>query len=118
MDNKLKANLGTIKTQIKISTKTNTAKKDDKTYEDDDDFDDDNTYDDTMQDENIVDNKIEYRRRLLEIPTEMLPCASKLSYEASYSPPTQDEVKYYKTSGCTKCLVSSVLLAFTIVRCL
>ncbi|CAH1636754.1 unnamed protein product [Spodoptera littoralis] len=58
-------------------------------------------YDDAMQDQETDndDVKIEYKRKLLEIPTEMLPCPNRLIYEASFSPPTQDEVKYYKTSS-------------------
>lgn len=66
-------------------------------YDDDDDVDD--KYDETMQDqENDAENKVEYRKRLIDIPIEVLPCPDRLIYEASFSPPTQDEVKYYKTS--------------------
>ncbi|XP_041981447.1 connectin-like [Aricia agestis] len=109
MDNKLKTNLGEIKTQIKV-----TKVKSDKVYDDDDEFEED--YDDTMHDQETG-NKIEFRRKLLEIPTGMLPCASKLSYEASYSPPTQDEVKYYKTSGGTR-VVSTALFLIAILNSL
>lgn len=70
--------------------------KTDRSY-DDDDFEE---YDDTLQDqETDLDSKIEYRKKLIDIPKDLLPCASKLVSESSYSPPTQDEVKYYKTSG-------------------
>ncbi|KAG6463774.1 hypothetical protein O3G_MSEX014061 [Manduca sexta] len=72
----------------------------DNDYEDDDVVEE-KQYEDTMQDqENDADeSKVEYRRRLLEIPAEMLPCPNRLVYEATYSPPTQDEVKYYKASS-------------------
>ncbi|CAG4959552.1 unnamed protein product [Parnassius apollo] len=64
-------------------------------------IEDDPVYEDTLQDQEteIPSNKIEYRRKLLQIPAEMLPCPSKYSFEASFSPPTQDEVKYYKSSS-------------------
>ncbi|XP_072930622.1 uncharacterized protein [Epargyreus clarus] len=121
MDTKLKSYLGNVKVQ-KIndaSLKTGVFRKDDKNYDEaDDDVDDDNTYDDTMQDqENDLDgSKVEYKRKLLEIPAEMLPCPSKLSYEASYSPPTQDEVKYYKASSSKTCIPNIVrLLAFLVL---
>ncbi|CAG9583389.1 unnamed protein product [Danaus chrysippus] len=114
MDTKLKANLGNIKVQkSETSLRVNNgAYKIEKTDDDDDDFDEDHVYEDAMQDqENGLDSlKIEYRRKLMEIPVDMLPCASKLSYEASYSPPTQDEVKYYKTSGCEKRFLSIFIL--------
>lgn len=99
MDTKLKTNLGNVKIQ-NADTKMN-KQPFDKIDEEDDNFDDDAAYDDTMQDQdNGLDiSKKDYRRKLMDIPVDMLPCANKLSYEASYSPPTQDEVKYYKTSG-------------------
>ncbi|KAL0829375.1 hypothetical protein ABMA28_004152 [Loxostege sticticalis] len=91
---------------IKVVTKTEPPQKISpvmfkNNYDDnDEDFDEDRNYDDTMQDQvTELESKIEYRRKLMEIPTEMLPCPNRLSYEASYSPPTQDEVKYYKTSS-------------------
>lgn len=99
MDSKLK-NIG-IKvektTDLKEQPVYKTEKFDD---ENEEEFDDDKIYDETMQDQdaNPDDNKVEYRRKLSDIPTEMLPCPKKLSYEESFSPPTQDEVKYYKTS--------------------
>ncbi|XP_034832788.1 connectin-like [Maniola hyperantus] len=125
MDIKLKANLGTIKTSksdtnLKIIPVVN--KKEDKIDEEEEFFDEDVNYDDAMQDqENGLDvSKIEYRRKLMEIPVDMLPCASKLGFEASYSPPTQDEVKYYKTSGSGKCLVStlSLIALYTLAKIL
>lgn len=76
--------------------------------ENDDEFDDDKNYDDAMQDQETDsgESKIEYRRKLLEIPMNMLPCPNRLSYEASYSPPTQDEVKYYYKTSSSNGLVS------------
>ncbi|CAK1582558.1 unnamed protein product [Parnassius mnemosyne] len=73
-----------------------------KMYEDGEgNIEDDPVYEDTLQDQEseLPSNKIEYRRKLLHIPAEMLPCPSKYSFEASFSPPTQDEVKYYKSSS-------------------
>ncbi|PZC84536.1 hypothetical protein B5X24_HaOG204566 [Helicoverpa armigera] len=74
-------------------------------------------YDDTMQDQETDndDTKIEYKRKLLEIPAEMLPCPNRLIYEASYSPPTQDEVKYYKTSSSFKLVATSANLLVAVV---
>lgn len=96
MDTKLKTNLGNIKienTDLKVIKQIS-----DKIDDEDDNFDD--VYDEMQDQDNGNDvSKREYRRKLMEIPVDMLPCANKLSYEASYSPPTQDEVKYYKTSG-------------------
>ncbi|XP_026493985.1 connectin-like [Vanessa tameamea] len=113
MDTKLKNNLVNIKVQnAEVQYKVNIGlkKEIDKNDDDEEEFEDDNIYDDAMKDqENGLDvTKKDYRRKLMEIPVDMLPCASKLSYEASFSPPTQDEVKYYKTSGCEKCLASTV----------
>jgi hypothetical protein len=113
MDNKFK-NVGVIKVEKTDAQRLNPVYK--KDYDGDEDFDDDKSYDDTMQDQETGDDvtKIEYRRKLLEIPAEMLPCPNKLSYEASYSPPTQDEVKYYKTSSSdtvrSYCWVTLVIL--------
>ncbi|XP_063624996.1 connectin-like [Cydia splendana] len=99
MDLKLKTDLGKKKNDIpKNPTSTHDY--------DNDEFDDDK-YDETMQDD-TVGNKVEYRKRLLEISTDMLPCHNKLSYEASYSPPTQDEVKYYYSAS------SNVVAAMTV----
>lgn len=85
----------------------------DKSYEETDgNMEDDNVYEDTMQDQEneLNGNKIEYRRKLIEIPGEALPCPSLLSFEASFSPPTQDEVKYYKSTANKKVTVSIYLL--------
>lgn len=124
MDNKLKTNLVNMKAQsydgeLKINSgyKTEAEKSEDGEEE----FDDDNVYDDAMKDQDIGFDvsKKDYRRKLMEIPVDMLPCASKLSYEASFSPPTQDEVKYYKTSGCDKCSASITFIALcTLTRIL
>lgn len=113
MDMKLKTNLGDIKTpktDTNLKVIPSFSRKDFDKTDEEDDFDDDMNYDDAMQDqENALDvSKIEYRRKLMDIPVDMLPCASKLGYEASFSPPTQDEVKYYKTSGSGKCLASTL----------
>lgn len=73
-----------------------------KIYEDiEGNVDDDINYEDSLQDQEaeLSGSRIEYRRKLLELPVEALPCPSKLSFGASYSPPTQDEVKYYKSSS-------------------
>ncbi|XP_053608670.1 connectin-like [Plodia interpunctella] len=106
MDSKTKINLGILKVEkIETPLSINTIKKD---YDDlDENLDEDNNYDETMQDQETEtdESKIEYRRKLLEIPKDMLPCPNRLSYEASYAPPTQDEVKYYKTSSSFKSLV-------------
>ncbi|XP_013184553.2 connectin-like [Amyelois transitella] len=86
--------------------KLNTVYKND--YADiEENFDEDKIYEEAMQDQEteIDESKIEHRRKLLDIPAETLPCPNRLSYEASYSPPTQDEVKYYKTSSSFKSLI-------------
>lgn len=74
-------------------------------------------YDETMQDQETdtddATSKIEFRRKLLAIPLEMLPCPNRLIYEASYSPPTQDEVKYYKTSSSWR--MQATILNFILV---
>lgn len=78
-------------------------------YDNDDDIDD-KQYDEAMQDqENDGENKVEYKKKLVDIPSEMLPCPNRLVYEASFSPPTQDEVKYYKASSSTRLSVSVLL---------
>ncbi|CAG9788300.1 unnamed protein product [Diatraea saccharalis] len=108
MDNKYKNNIGLKIERTEPPQKINKLLQR-KDYENDDDLDEDKSYDDTMQDQETDPDfsKIEYRRRLLEIPSEMLPCPYRLSGEPSYSPPTQDEVKYYKTS------LSSTLRCFS-----
>ncbi|CAH0727185.1 unnamed protein product, partial [Brenthis ino] len=118
MDTKLKTNLGNVKIQ-NADTKMN-KQPFDKIDEEDDNFDDDAAYDDTMQDQdNVLDiTKKDYRRKLMDIPVDMLPCANKLSYEASYSPPTQDEVKYYKTSGGKSLKNLSLLTLFILAKIL
>ncbi|CAH3977753.1 unnamed protein product [Pieris brassicae] len=89
MDNKLKTNLINFKTQKNEPNKV--IAKTDRTY-DEDDFEE---YDDTLQDQDTdLDLKIEYRKKLLDIPKDLLPCPSKLISEASYSPPTQDEAYF------------------------
>lgn len=79
-------------------------------------------YDDAMQDQdtenNMDDTKIEYKRKLLEIPSEMLPCPNRLIYEASYSPPTQDEVKYYKTSSSQRLFATALNLILAVLATL
>lgn len=104
-----------------MDTKTNLGNKIEKpaktipgTYKKEIDYDEDEFeekhYDDAMQDQETEndDTKIEYKRKLLEIPTEMLPCPNRLIYEASYSPPTQDEVKYYKTSSSPRAVATTL----------
>lgn len=93
-----KTNLNTAKLEKPQKAIQGSYKKD--IDYDEDEFEEKN-YDDAMQDQETENDntKIEYRRKLLEIPSEMLPCPNRLIYEASYSPPTQDEVKYYKTSS-------------------
>lgn len=91
MDTKLKTNLAT-------KPKTNLIPlKKDPDYEDEDE--EDKQYDEMQDQENNEESKIEYRRKLVDIPSEILPCPNRLIYEASFSPPTQDEVKYYKSSA-------------------
>lgn len=79
-------------------------------------------YDDAMQDQETENDdttiKIEYKRKLLEIPAEMLPCPNRLIYEASYSPPTQDEVKYYKTSSSEMLVATTMNLLLVVVATL
>ncbi|XP_013172782.1 PREDICTED: connectin-like [Papilio xuthus] len=84
----------------------------DKSYEETEgNIDDDTVYEDTMQDQDneFNGNKIEYRRKLIDVPSEALPCPNRLSLEGSFSPPTQDEVKYYKSSA-SKVIVTVYLL--------
>lgn len=106
-----KTNINTIKiekAQKSIQTIQDSYKKD-IVYEEEE-FEEKH-YDDAMQDQETDNDdtsiKIEYKRKLLEIPAEMLPCPNRLINEASYSPPTQDEVKYYKTSS-SQMLVASI----------
>ncbi|XP_049875394.1 connectin-like [Pectinophora gossypiella] len=121
MDNKLKTNLVDIQVE-KVSPKISISyKKDDKIYDDnEEDLGDDNMYEDTMQDQDIDSDKtkIEYRRKLLEIPTEMLPCPKKLSYEEELSPPTQDEVRYFGSSDKSKGSIVLLILVTVHVRLL
>ncbi|CAH2090548.1 unnamed protein product [Euphydryas editha] len=123
MDNKLKNNLVNMKTQntdTQLKINSGYKKEIDRSDDDEEEFEDD-IYDDAMKDQDIGFDvsKKDYRRKLMEIPVDMLPCASKLSYEATFSPPTQDEVKYYKTSGCEKCLASISFMALcTLTRIL
>lgn len=101
MDTKLKTNLPNVKIE-RINVISKDLKKDierEKHYEEIEEEDDENFYDEMQDQDNSDDNKIEYRRKLLEIPIEMLPCPKKLSYEDSFSPPTQDEVRYYQSSS-------------------
>ncbi|KAL4715800.1 hypothetical protein ACJJTC_006379 [Scirpophaga incertulas] len=116
MDNKFKSSLGRIKAEKTDAPAKYPAYK--KDYDGDDDFEEDKSYDDTMQDQDteLEAAKIEYRRKLLEIPSEMLPCPNRLSYEASYSPPTQDEVKYYKTSSSESLRLFSWLTLVVIIN--
>lgn len=113
-----KTNIGTVKNEKpqKVIQNIQGSYKKDIDYEEEE-FEEKH-YDDAMQDQETDndENKIEYKRKLLEIPAEMLPCPNRLIYEASYSPPTQDEVKYYKTSS-SKMLVaiSSHLLLVLVV---
>lgn len=113
MDTKLKSNLGTVKVQ----TKTNLIPlKKDLDYEDDDEIDD-KQYDEMQDQENdSQDTKVEYRRKLVDIPSEMLPCPNRLIYEASYSPPTQDEVKYYKASSGESLSSNVCLIIYTLYK--
>lgn len=100
MDTKVKTNLQNVKVEL-INVNSKDLKKDiekEKNYEEIEE-DDENFYDEMQDQDNSGDNKIEYKRKLLEIPTAMLPCPKKLSYEESFSPPTQDEVRYYQNSS-------------------
>lgn len=105
MDTKLKASVGNVKIEKSENSykivQINNKKIVDNDYEEEDEIPEDKYYEDAMQDqENGADeSKTEYRRRLLDIPLDMLPCANRLVDEATYSPPTQDEVKYYKASS-------------------
>ncbi|KAJ0175972.1 hypothetical protein K1T71_008146 [Dendrolimus kikuchii] len=119
IDTAYKANLPPLKHDVTyektIKTNQVNSKKiiaDD--YDDDDEVDD--KYDETMQDqENEADNKVQYRKRLIDIPIEVLPCPDRLVYEASFSPPTQDEVKYYKASSAVRLSVSVLILPLLLV---
>lgn len=116
MDTKIKSNLPTVKIE-RVNVISKDLKKDieaEKSYEEIDEEDDENFYDEMQDQDNSDDNKIEYRRKLLEIPTEMLPCPKKLSYEESFSPPTQDEVRYYQSSS-SKSNLDIVLLLIGII---
>lgn len=92
----------------------------DKNYEENEEFDDDKMYDDTPVISANTDVKIEYRKKLLDIPYDLLPCPQKLTLsDNSISPPTQDEVKYYKTSSSvrfsTSFKLSLLVYAFSII---
>lgn len=116
MDTKIKANPPNVKLEI-INVVSKDLKKDvekEKIYEDIEEDDDENFYDEMQDQDNSGDNKIEYRRKLLEIPTEMLPCPKKLSYEDSFSPPTQDEVRYYQSSSSKNNLDIVLMLIVTV----
>ncbi|XP_068630475.1 connectin-like [Battus philenor] len=91
----------------------------DKNYDElDGTFEDDAVYDDTFQDhEALVNlNRKEYRRKLLDIPAAELFCPTRISFEGSFSPPTQDEVKYFKSSSNKEQSISVHLL--TTVLCI
>lgn len=109
-----KTNLGAIKLD-KLPKVIQGSYKKELDYEDEE-FEDKH-YDDTMQDQetDLDDTKIEYKRKLLDIPTEILPCPNRLIYESSYSPPTQDEVKYYKTSSSQRILANTLILILAIL---
>lgn len=115
MDNKLR-------TELNKRIKTNDIPKNNpitphvQDYETNDEFDEDK-YDDTMQDDTLENTKIEYRKKLLEISTELLPCPNKLFYEASFSPPTQDEVKFFFSSS-APLLISVTVKLIVILRLL
>ncbi|XP_028042294.1 connectin-like [Bombyx mandarina] len=83
-------------------------------YDDDSDEISDKYYDDAMQDQenDSGDSKVEYRRRLTDIPKEFLACSNRLVHGITFSPPTQDEVKYYKSSSSTRVLGSFSILYF------
>ncbi|VVC96539.1 unnamed protein product [Leptidea sinapis] len=93
-----------------VAKKTNSVKNIERIYDDIDE--DDDVYDDTLQDQETDSNvsKIVYRKKLLEIPVDILPCPSMLVSEESYSPPTHNEVKYFKTSGCNRLRSISILI--------
>lgn len=115
MDTKVKTSVPNIKVEL-INVISKDLKKDvekDKIYEEIGEEDDENFYDEMQDQDHSGDNKIEYRRKLLEIPTEMLPCPKKLSYEESFSPPTQDEVRYYQSSSSKNNL--DIVLMFIVV---
>lgn len=109
MDTKLKSNLGTVNQQTKTNLITQKKELD---YEDEEE---EKQYDEMQdQENNSEEGKVEYRRKLVDIPNEILPCPNRLIYEASYSPPTQDEVKYYKASSAGRhsfdaCLIIYIL---------
>ncbi|KAG7301845.1 hypothetical protein JYU34_013236 [Plutella xylostella] len=98
-----------IKQTNRVVIKPVVNKNEDKAYDDiDEEFGEDRAYDEPMQDQETETEKVlEYRRKLLEIPSEQLPCPHRLIHSAeSHSPPTQDEVKYFKTSSSGKIAVS------------
>ncbi|KAJ8720369.1 hypothetical protein PYW07_012412 [Mythimna separata] len=115
-----KTNIGTVRIEKPPKTIPNIqgAYKKDVDYEEEE-FEEKH-YDDAMQDQETEndDTKIEYKRKLLEIPAEMLPCPNRLIYEASYSPPTQDEVKYYKASSGRALVATTVNLLLVVVAIL
>lgn len=116
MDTKVKTNLPNVKVEM-INVVSKDLKKDterEKIYDEIEEEDDENFYDEMQDQDNSGDNKIEYRRKLLEIPTEMLPCPKKLSYEESFSPPTQDEVRYYQSSSSKNNLDIVLILIVTL----
>lgn len=116
MDTKT-TNIGTVKIEKPQKTIQGSFKKD-IDYEEEEL--EEKHYDDAMQDQETDndDTKIEYKRKLLEIPAEMLPCPNRLIYEASYSPPTQDEVKYYKTSSSQMLVATTSYLLLVVVTIL
>lgn len=80
---------------------------------DGDDFEEDKMYEDTPLNLESVGVQIEVRKKLLGIPYDMLPCPQKSVHSGIlYSPPTQDEVKYYKASSGVTIGSSLLSLAF------
>lgn len=94
-------------------------KQDEKIYDDnDEDFTEDRVYDETMQDQETDSNKVkvEFKRKLMEIPNETLPCPYRqIHSEESYSPPTQDEVRSFKTSDSNSVVYSVTITLISFV---
>lgn len=91
----------------------------DKNYEenDADDFEDDKMYEDTPVQMESVDAKVEFRKRLLDIPFEKLPCPHRLVHkENAFSLSAQDEIKYFNPSSTNKFNLSfKTIVLFSVV---
>lgn len=93
--------------------------KEDKAYDEgEEDFADDRVYDEAMQDQETDSGKVnvEFRKKLMDIPNEALPCPrSHIHSEESYSPPSQDEIRSFETSSSERVIISPTIAIFSLV---